>query len=88
MAVSERVQNDAEGTVTHGTPLGTKKSRAYLIAPCKTKFRVYESIDSYSSTTGGFSEKGKVERDPDGKPMEFASETEAEAWVKAGLPVY
>lgn len=87
MAVSSRVRDDAEGTYTIGRPLGTKKDIPYLITKVGKVYKVYEAKDDYSSTTGGMTKRGHVERGTDGKPMQFTTEEEAQAWIDAGLPV-
>lgn len=87
MAISSRVRDDAEGTVVTATPLGCKRPEEFLIARSGKGFRVYESVADYSSTTGGFNRKGAVQRDADGRPKNFASESEAEQWLADGLPV-
>lgn len=88
MAFSMRVRDDAIGTVLSATPLGCKRSAEYIISPSGKGFRVYEAVSEYSSTTGGHTQKGKVQRDTDNKPFQFKTEAEAEEWLKAGLPVW
>ncbi len=89
MATSNRVRK--EGFSDECEFLGTKRY-TLVVDKVKGKWRIYEAVEEYSSTTGGFVSKGKTIRrydpeagDKEGKFAQFTSKQEAIEYAEKWL---
>ena len=82
MAISSHCQ-----TIDRRTERGEFHGNArgeYVICPSGKKWRVYEDATGYSQTSGITLQRGKVMRSTSGKPITFATQAEATAWIDGG----